>query len=327
MEIKLPNGTTANILGWENRFSTCSRIAELLDRGDETEGFRLVYRGDQNCPPLLTDLFTAGMCSRAQNNEGKTEKLKFNVSLVSGRKKLFFVLLKKYLKTAMALKYPGESLEQSLQRFDKSQKEDRYEMTQLLLDAMQYQNCKQEVREFREYLLSISASTSSSIAAKYAIKQQPSTAYIFEYYPPDNPRFLSTIKQNRQRFSEFGFGQMYPDRDDEILLRYSILPHYLIGYAQLNRTSTTPLTYSCTYNPNPHYANGTATLKNPPDLNAQQQKLFDETNPSTAWVVFKGDGRIELVEGETVADVSLPQSEQSVSTVDASDHGENGKEA
>lgn len=89
-----------------------------------------------------------------------------------------------------------------------------------------------------------------------------------------------------KEFEDLSLHGAFPDRDKEVFVKMAMLPHYILGYAELLRIDS--LEYETTYHPSPYYAVEGHTLEHPPKLTHKQRRLMKETKGKLAWLWWIG---------------------------------------
>lgn len=294
MQVKLKNSALVNIEGWENRHLAHPTIIDQIRYAEESGEFQLLLRGESKEPEYLRYIFYLGRKSRPLY-QPRPARLKYNPRKVSEERTLFREIASAYVETEMAEK-AGVSLDALLTRFDQSDRSRRIRLSQLLIDALQYQNCQQSAERYRNYLFLLSCSKDDAVALKYALHKLPHQGFVYEYCPPKNRGFFRQVADIVREFrAELGFS--YDDRDNEVFVENAMMPHYLLGYTRLVRSKSGRHEYTPTYVANPFYEIQGATLANPPNLEHHQQRLFEKTTKAgeIAWVYHCDGNWTELL--------------------------------
>jgi hypothetical protein len=177
--------------------------------------------------------------------------------------------------------------ERLMREYDESSEKKRRRLAELLLLGLQYQNYQQSVEQWRELLFLISCSRDDTIALRYALWFKkpdcpPQRAFIYDYAPPSNDSLHEPASAMLREFEDLGLHRAFPDKDKEFFVKMAMLPHYILGYAELRRIDLRE--YETKYHPSPHYADGGHTLDHPPKLTSKQLRLMNETKGKVAWL-------------------------------------------
>lgn len=301
----------ATVEGWHQRYADHPMIAKQAAAASVSPNHTLLYRGQKKIDHI-EGVFTIGQKARPLYHLGDRTKLERRLSTMATDRAWFGQLAGAFLGSRVG----GESavtFGQLLERFDARGETDRILLTQVLLEALQYRNCQLTGKQWRDYLFLLSATTNAERAAMYALQNNPKTAYVLDYVPPHGRNLARSVTHFHSEYAALGLGETFPDEDNEYLIRYAMLPHFLLGYTRLDRQGKgPPCSYRATYVPNPVYADGTATLDNPPELNAAQEGVFRKTLPDIAWVVNydgqarSGWGQIHTPDGAQPLDPPMP---------------------
>ena len=308
---RLNCGTTPIVSGWTDRFDSCPLIEEYVHFARSDEAFEVFYRGQSEQPEYLNDIFLVGQKAKATVYAGNVERLEFDPRNASENRNLFKKVLVAYLSTDMAKKFCNANQNEVLQRFDDAQSFERFDLTQLLLAALHYQNCREELAFFRTRMFLLSATLCDRIALTYALTPGPRTkgklydkSFIFEYAPPKDADHFEMVESIASRFQRAGLGDMFHNRDQEAFIKFAMLPHYLLGYGHLRRVVSDLVEYRCEYTPNPHYLKAESSLSTPPELNELQEVRFGASKHRMAWVqLFEDEGWARLLYRQKKADV------------------------
>lgn len=288
---KRDNALLATVCGWNTRYANYPRIATQAAKALAGQSHRLLYRGQKSIDHI-DSVFTIGQKARPLYHKGDLAKLKRRLSKLAANRTQFGELVGAFLGSGVG-NQSTLTFEELLRNFDRSNETTRVVMAQILLEALQYRNCKLTGKEWRDYLFLLSASTNPKRAAMYALQRNPKEAFILEYAPPIGRNLARSVKHFRTEYSALGLGETPTDDDEEYFIRYGMLPHFLLGYTRFVRVGTeAPYSYIATFVPNPVYANGSSTLDRPPNLDAAQEAVFRETLPSIAWVFNRADGEL-----------------------------------
>lgn len=318
--VRKRDGTVlATVEGWEKRYAAHARVAAQVVAASTSSGHTLLYRG-QKAIDHIEDVFTIGQKARPLYHLGNRTKLERRLSTMAADTAWFGQLAGAFLGSRVGEK-SAMTFESLLEHFETRSQSARILLAQVLLEALQYRNCQLTGKEWRDYLFMLSATTNAERAAMYALQNNPRKAYVLEYVPPRNRNLARSVKDFMSEYSALGLGDTFPDEDDEYMIRYAVLPHFLLGYTRLDRQGKSPpYFYRATYVPNPVYASGTATLDKPPDLNAAQEKVFQGTLSDIAWVVNheagarSGWGQIHTPTGVEPLDPPMPVARMEGST-------------
>jgi len=309
----------AIVQGWDVRYAAYPRIAEQAIAARESQGHVFLYRGQKNIDHI-DDVFTIGQKARPLYHFGDLSKLDRRPSTMATDRVRFGQLVGAFLGSKLG-ESTSSTFEKLMERFDARDEEDRVLLAQVLLESLQYRNGQLTGREWRDYLFLLSASTNAERAAMYALQNHPRKAFVLEYAPPHGRNLARSVKHFRTEYSELGLGDSLLDEDDEYMIRYAMLPHFLLGYTRLDRRGkAAPHSYLATYFPNPVYADGTATLDSPPDLDAAQEEVAQRTLRHIAWVFNLDDGarsgwkQIQTREGVKPLDPPVPAARLEQST-------------
>ncbi len=279
----------ATVEGWDQRYADHTRVAEQAAAASASPNHTLLYRGQKSIDHI-DDVFTIGQKARPLYHLGDRAKLERRLSRMATDRAWFGQLAGAFVGSRLG-ENSTVTFEQLLERFDTREEPGRILLAQVLLEALQYRNCQLTGKEWRDFLFLLSATTNAERAAMYALQNDPGKAFVLEYVPPHGRNLARSVTHFRSEYAALGLGDTFPDGDSEYLIRYAMLPHFLLGYTRLDRQGRgPPCSYRATYVPNPVYTNGSATLDNPPDLNAAQEEVFRKTMPGIAWVVNYGAG-------------------------------------
>jgi len=288
MKVALNHGREAEVQGWEERHRGCPNIGREVDRAREHDsGFLFMLRGTRHKPPYLKDTFVIGQKARAAYYRGDRPRLAGTPRRLSAQSSLFKKIAAAYARTRMA----DRSEADLVSYYEQLEPRERYLFAQLLIEGLHYQNCRPPVADLRDCLFVVSFTLHEAVALKYALdfrrnEDRPRNAWVLEYAPPKGGDYYRLAADVIRQFEEFNLGYIYRDRDREVFVWYAALPHYLLGYSQLVRDGETPDVYRVEFEPNPHYANGEATLDRPPDLNRLQREIIPRTVKELAWVRY-----------------------------------------
>lgn len=308
---KRDRSVLATVEGWHQRYADHTRVAEQATAASVSTNHTLLYRGQKKIDHI-DDVFMIGQKARPLYHLGDRTKLERRLSRMATDRVWFGQLAGAFMGSRVGEK-GTVTCEQLLERFDTREKPDRILLAQVLLEALQYRNCQLKGKEWRDFLFLLSATTNAERAAMYGLQNDPKRAFVLEYVPPHGRNLARSVKHFRAEYAALGLGDTFPDDDNEYLIRYAMLPHFLLGYTRLDRQGKgPPYSYRATYVPNPVYVNGSATLDNPPHLNDAQEEVFRKTLPDIAWVFNHADGagsgwgQIQTAEGIEPLDPPIP---------------------
>lgn len=296
------NDNTMMVEGWTTRYDGHGLMAGAATAASASPRHTLLFRGQKEIK-YIDDIFLIGQKARPLYQASDRSRLERRLNTIATDRTWFGQLAGAYLgsKVGQGCKVAfGELMTQ----FDIRSPDERVLLAQLLLEALQYRNCQLAGREWRDYLFLLSATTNAERAAMYALQNNPKRAFVLEYAPPRGRNLARSVKDFKEEYAALGFGETFPDEDEEYMIRYAMLPHFLLGYTRLDRHGrATPFSYAATYVSNPAYASGAATLDNPPDLNDEQEDVMRRTLPHLAWVfnfeagAISGWGQIRTPDG------------------------------
>ncbi|MEK6408927.1 MAG: hypothetical protein AABN34_18545 [Acidobacteriota bacterium] len=280
----------ALLRGWANRHKSFPAIIQQFQLARNSPAVALMFRGDKQVP--RHNVFLLGVKSRPALYGGNIARLRFEISKVADDEVRFTELLVAFCSSPMVRNVEATPThDRILVEYQKSVRARRVRLSQILVLAIQYQNSQRSMRPWRHLLFLVSCSRRDEVAARFALGHRaaedfPKVAYLYEYAPPALSSLHEPAVQVLMEFEELGLQNVYPDRDNEVFVQMAMLPHYILGYAELRRVSTDRVSavYDVNYHPHPSYASGEATLDNPPKLTEDQQALMVETRNQIAWV-------------------------------------------
>ncbi len=290
----------ATVEGWADRYDAHRSIAAVAAAASVSPRHTLLYRGQKKID-FSENVFKIGQKARPLYHLGDRTKLERRLSTMATDRAWFGRLVAAFVDSRVGQGSCATS-EELLKHFDTRGEPDRILLAQVLLEALQYRNCQLTGKEWRGHLFLLSATTRAERAALYALQNTPKKAFVLEYAPPHGRNLARSVKDFIAEYSALGLGDTFPDEDNEYMIRYAMLPHFLLGYTRLDLQGRHPSNiYRATYVPNPVYADGSATLESPPDLNAAQSEVLRNTLPHLAWVVnyagCRGWGQIQTEAG------------------------------
>lgn len=265
--------------------------------------------------PYEPELFVLGLKSRPQYAAGDPEMLTRHARALAQTDATFERLSEDFVRSPMMKKQTDCTNKQLRSLWQKSNERTRVRLAQLLLYGLQYQNSKQALNDWRDYLFVLSATTNESVAIGYALSHKkketpPKQAFIIEYAPPCAGHCFERMTAVLEEFASLKLGEFFPDKDSEVLIPFGMLPHYVLGYTRLDLVDQTvnPPTYNATYTANPALAHEGYTLTNPKDLSTAQAEKAQELNGHIAWSyhMWSGDGGewFKLVGPKATQDIS-----------------------
>ncbi|GEM_PF-4898766 len=282
----------AVLRGWKNRHEPFPAVVHNVQLAGSSPAFLLMYRGDRR--PPSRDVFLFGIKSRPALYEGDLTRLEYEVARVADDVVRFTHLLDAFLRSPMAKRAKVvPTRDRILSDYCTSDRARRIRLAQLLGLAIQYQNSQRDLRTWRDLVFLVSCSRRDDVALRYAVAHRssegfPDSAYIYEYAPPATDSLHEPAVEVLKDFEALGFDSVFPDRDNEIFVKMAMLPHYILGYAELRRVSADGVrgVYGVNYHPNPPYASGQATLESPPNLTDRQKALIRQTKGRVAWLYW-----------------------------------------
>lgn len=289
------NEHAVRVAGWRDRHQAHPKIREQIEKCDGTR-FQLLFRGTKKIP-YQPELFVLGLKTRPQYSAGDPEMLSKHARSLAEDESLFDTLITDFVKSPMMAKKQKCSvaaLKSIYATFDERQ---RVRLAQLLLYGLHYQNTRQEVAKWRDYLFVLSATTKPDVAVRFALGHRrkepvPQSAFVIEYGPPCGGHCFERMICILDEFKELDLGEWFPDQDTEVLIPFGMLPHYVLGYSKLHRPQCDAgeSVYSVEYVPNPAFSKEGCSLENPKDLDAEQAKKRDELNGQIAWAYHRWTG-------------------------------------
>lgn len=284
-------GRVAVIQGWHSRYDNHPHILRVAREAEYSSEHERLYRGDRG---LKTEhLFLMGAKARPLHHDGDVARLdRGSAELLSENEQSFSRLCESYLDTGMARQRlamaPG--LEAMVEAWRGAEAPERYLMALAILAALQFQNSRRAAADWREYLWFLSCSRSDTIALKYALGgrrgNMPNETYVVEYAPQCG--LVLPVAHFADLIDRFRLGRAFPDLDDEVFAQNALLPHYILGYSKLTRAVGAENTYDTEFVPHNYYARPDSSIRQPPDLNEAQERIFAETRDTLAWVESRG---------------------------------------
>lgn len=279
----------ATVRGWNIRHAGAPTVGEQLEFAAQSEEFQLLYRGDSNPPD--GEVFTFGIKSRPAIYQGDLERLRYEAGEVSRDATKFRAISEAFLEGPSVRDSPEDrrpNLSALLAAYEASDCPRRRRLAEVLLVALQHQNARQAVRRWRNLLFLVSCSRSETTALRYALGHRfsdppPELAWVYEYAPPVNDTLHESAQAVLNEFQDLLLTSAFPDLDEEVFVKMAMLPHYILGVSELRRAGDN-LAYQVSYQPNPHYESGLATLLRPPQLTDAQQIEIEGTRGQVAWL-------------------------------------------
>lgn len=289
------NERPIRVVGWHDRHQDHAKIRQQIDKCDGTK-FQLLFRGMKKIP-YEPELFVLGLKAKPMYATGNPEALTRHARNLAADAKTFARLAEAFAASPMMTKHSKCSTQALMNWYESSQERPRVRLAQLLLYGLQYQNTRQGIAGWRDYLFVLSATTTPDVAVRYALghrhnESAPDCAVVIEYAPPCGGHCFEMMNDILEEFHELKLGEWFPDRDSEVLIPFAMLPHYVLGYAKLSRASTNQCegSYSVKYVPNPAFATEGFSLDNPKDLDAEQERKRKELNGQIAWAYHRWTG-------------------------------------
>lgn len=295
----------AHVRGWHRRHAVAPRIKEEIIRSCCNGAHQLLFRGDKEVP-LEQHLFILGLKSRPlySADESIWSSLPFSLNEAPEEAEARFLeLATAFSETHMLKNDANANPEAMLYEWRLRDTRSRLRLTQLILYGIHYQATRLDQAgthdELLRHLFVRSSTTSDQIAVQYALSRRhgepaPERAVVFEYAPPCGGHLYEKMTDIIDEFESLGLGRFFPDRDEEVLIPFGMLPHYMLGYSELrllpdgheDGTSV----YTVRYKANPHIAHGDYTLESPKRLTQQQRKLIKKMNDRVALVFHAWEG-------------------------------------
>lgn len=289
------NKQAVRVAGWHDRHQAHPQIREQIEKCDGTR-YQLLFRGMKKIP-YQPELFVLGLKTRPQYSAGDPETLTRHARTLAGDELTFDTLVTDFVESPMMAKKAMCSVAALKSLYNECDERRRVRLAQLLLYGLQYQNTRQEVAKWRNYLFVLSATTTPDVAVRYALghrhkEPSPDTAFVIEYAPPCGGHCFERMTGILDEFKELNLGEWFPDRDAEVLIPFGMLPHYVLGYSKLHRPNGDggDGPYFVEYVPNPAFLEDGCSLENPKDLDAEQAKKRDELNGQIAWAYHRWTG-------------------------------------
>jgi hypothetical protein len=279
----------ACIRGWADRRARCLGVSRQIECCDGSRHV-LLFRGEKSLP-LRDDLFIVGRKARPFYCGGDPDVLRRCARFLVEDAQCFGQLVKDFVASPIGREI-SVTTDELRQRWIVQDPRGRLRLSQLLLYAMQWQNCKDSVRPWRDYLLLLSATSDENTALHYALsrrrcEQPPKEAFILEYAPPVGHEYFEWVADVRDELIDSGLcAAQFCDRDREAFILYALMPHFILGYSHLRLLCCADgvAQYACEYVGNPAMEDGCATLAKPRDLDAAQRDAMLRLGKSLAWV-------------------------------------------
>lgn len=293
------------IIGWEARHKDHPRIREQIEYARKSSDFLLMFRGDKSIAYYEDNIFGTGVKARPLLHHGEPHELQYTARDLAEVPDTFKKLAEAYICTPMG-KQGNTEIDTLMDSYYKMPRNEIFILSQLLIYGLHYQNCENEVKELKRYLMVVSATVDDSVAKTYALYGAPNKAYILEFALPTKGVYYAEVKTVIDLARKYGL-YFKPDHDKEVFVMYGILPHYLLGYTELRKKrGNSRVAYDFTFVPNPHYDKGKSTLDSPPELSGEQAELQQLTETKLAWAFHNGNVWFELRFMGMAKDISPP---------------------
>lgn len=307
------NENAVRVAGWHDRHQAHPKIREQIEKCDGTR-YQLLFRGMKEIP-FQSELFVLGLKTRPQYSAGNPDKLSKHARSLAEEESLFDSLIIDFVKSPMMAKKQECSVAALKSIYATCDERRRVRLAQLLLYGLHYQNTRQEVAKWRDYLFVLSATTKPEVAVKFALSHRrkepvPSNAFVVEYAPPTKGHYFEAMHAVLKEFESLELGTWFADQDSEVMIPFGMLPHYVLGYSAFRRKDqdNDVFSYHVEYYPNPAFSEEGHSLENPKDLDESQDKVRKEINDQIAWAYHRWTG----TEGEWFV-LKCGQEEQDIS--------------
>jgi hypothetical protein len=279
----------ALLQGWETRHRLHPAVSTQIDQYCDGERHCLMYRGEK-CIRYRDDLFVIGEKARPFYYGNDPTRFHRTAREIQSNESKMRQLVDVFLSTPMAKGGATRSADLIMARWKALEPRGRFRLAQLLLHALHWQNCKQEVKEWRDFLFVHSCSLNDCVALGYALSHRadeppPEKAFVIEYAPPCDQDFFEPVGSLIEEFKELNLPNCFVDREQEVFALWGLFPHYILGYSELTRddADAVPARYKVKYVPNPAFDGG-ASLEMPKDLTDDQSKKARQIGKELAWV-------------------------------------------